>query len=351
MKTFFIILTIILIAGAGFFGYKYYIAKDKNISYKKAVTGYNEPFQWGTTMRAAALDRFHLKSWPEQIKYAQSLGIKWARIGWDYDGSLAGNDKVFEQLWNAGINTTLIVELAPSKEKQDRYKTGYDDGYLLANHYKGKIKYYQIMNEVSGQCIKPGNLNGQDESMYDMDKCQDVLAYLKGVSEGIHAADPDAWRIMCIVSTHTAFIDIVNKEKIPFDIIGLNWYDWMGPIGEAKMENGQFLAEKLKTYKKPLIFTEVNANPKAEAGSRDRTIVDENKQSEFISQTAQWAWNNRDWVKGLYVHEFVDNINTKGDLELFGLIAAKEVSSQVGQIVKPRKAFYTYQEIIKKYVP
>ncbi len=90
---------------------------------------------------------------------------------------------------------------------------------------------------------------------------------------------------------------------------------------------------------------EVNAVP-------NKTQVDEAKQTDFITKTAEWAWANRDSakVKGFFVLELVDNVNNDSpDAEYFGIVRATKVKKDDFDLEEPRPAYAAYQAIIKKY--
>lgn len=359
MKKFLVLLLALILGGTGgYFAYKYLAnrsAQNKSSSEAnaKSLASYNEPFQWGVTMRPSALGNYQPEIWRKQLKKAYSLGTHWARVSWDYENPepFTRNDDVLKIMEDYEIQPVMIIEQNPKDKNGDNYKDGYDDGFTIASHYKGKVRYYQMANEGGAETIKEPTLNGQDESQYDEEKYKNLKDYLKGLSEGIAKADPEAWRIVSSAYTHTGYLDKLTKDKIGFDMIGIDWYDWMGPVGEKKMDDGQLFIDKLKSYNKPLTFMEVNAVPKgATKNSKSKKIVDEDKQSDFIAETAKWAWENKDYVKGFFVLELIDNVNNDSDnAEYFGIVAATKSSSGSGIPGEPRKAYYTYQELIKKY--
>lgn len=355
-KSILIVLLALILGGVGgYFAYKSFVNKkgiQVEASKTKDLKGYSEPFQWGVTMRPNSLGNYQPESWQKQIKRALTLGAGWARIGWDYENAdpFKRNDEVINALTTNGVRTLLVIEQDPKQEgKVDNYKDGYDDGFKIADHYKGKIKFYQMINEGGAQSIKGPTMNGQTADQYDEEKYKVVSEYLKGLSDGIAKADPEAWRIVSISYTHTGYLDKLVTDNIQFDMIGIDWYDWMGPIAEKKMDDGQMFTDKLKSYNKPLNFMEINAVPSgATKNSKSKKIVDEEKQSDFISETAQWACKNQDYVKGLYVLELIDNVNNPNDnAEYFGIIPGKRVEGGAYVPGEPRKAYYTYQNVIK----
>jgi len=343
MKKILIILIALAIGtGGGYFAYKFYLAK-----FSKTLANFPEPFMWGVTMGPSDLNRYSSSVWQKQISTATDLGVDWIRLKFDSENEdpFKRNDEEIKYLTKANLRVVLIIEQDASKNNAniDHYKDGYDDGFKIASHYKGKVKFYQMINEGGGGTIRQPTMSGQTEDQFDEEKYKIVTAYLRGVSEGIAKADPDAWRIVNMGWTHVGYLDKIVKDKIEFDVIGIDWYGWMGSFGEKKLENGQLLFDKLKSYKKPLIFMEVNADSKGK-------IVYPEKQAAFISEIGAWAWQNKDYVKGFFVLSLFDGVNNaREDAEYFGIVEAKKNPSGTYVPGKPRESFYAYQELIKKY--
>lgn len=340
MKSFLLTLLTILIVGVvtvgGYFGVQWF----KN----------REAFMWGVNIRPHAVGDWNIKNWGKQMDLATALGVNGARVTWQHDGYYKGredpfafNDALYDSLIDNGIKMVLVIEPDPRGGITDYYQTGYDDGKSIASHYKGKIKYYQMINEGGAQSIKSSTANGQEASQYDEAKYIIVRDYIKGLSAGITKGDRSAKKIVSISWTHTGYLDKLVQDGIKFDWIGLDWYDWMGSIEEKKMDNGTLFVDKLKSYKKPLVFMEANAVP-------NKTVVNEAKQTEFISKTAEWAWANKSLVKGFFVLELVDNVNNNSaNAESFGIVAASRNGRTKFDVDAPRPAYAAYQAIIKKY--
>jgi len=345
MKSFWtILLVILIIAGfgvGGYFGYQYLFKKDQ--------------FQWGVTMRPHAIGNYTEKNWAKQLNLAKTLGVNSARITWQHDGWYKGKtnpfgfyDELVKTLKANNINMLLVVEPDPKKQITDFYQDAFDNGKAIASHYKGKIKYYQLMNEGGAQSLKNPTDNGQSESQYDEKEYAIVKDYMRGLSDGISSVDSKAIKIVTVSYTHTGFLDKITKDGIKFDWIGVDWYNWMGPIQDKTMEDGSSFVEKLKSYNKPLTFMEVNAVTDVNKATGEK-VVNEDNQADFISKTAEWAWENRKFVKGFYVLELVDNANNNAsNAENFGIVAATKVKSKI-TLGDPRKAYLVYQAIIKKY--
>lgn len=357
MKKFLVVLIVlIVIGGGGYFIWNKYFNKI-------TASNYKEPFMWGVTMRPAALGRYNLKIWRDQLEYAQDLGVKHARIVWDFNAVYNGkndafkfHDEVIDEMEKAGVSPVIAFDADPGMfVVDDPYYDGYSKGFQIASHYKGKVKFYQLSNEVSSVPLKGGEFSGEKEEHYDTEKYQKTIAWLKGASEGVKKADAKAYRMICGHWLNTAFFDMINRDKIDYDIIGWDWYGDMDMMGEKKLEDGTMLVDRLKKFNKPVIIAEINQKPEGKDGQDGQ---DEEKQAEFISNMAEWAYNSG-VIKGFIVLELIDSrvvTEEKTFIDRLGLVQAEKdvVDKKTGKITtlkitEPRKAFEVYKGIISKY--
>lgn len=334
-----------VIGAAGYFGLKFY----RQYKLKK------EPFLWGVTMRPHALGRYDANTWNKELNLAKDLGVKYIRIGWQYDAWYNGklnpfgfHDKVFSQAKEKGLSIYLVIESNPAEisELKNPYMEGYNSAFQIASHYKGQIKYYQLLNEAGSTAIKGSDFSGEKEEDYDAAKYVKVRDWLKGASEGIRKADSSAYRVITDQWLHYAFFDMLAKDKVDFDILGWDWFSDMGLMSEKKLADGTLILDKLKSFGKPIILAEVNGRPDGDNGQKGQ---DEAKQAEFIQKMADWAYNSK-VIKGFIVLELMDVTNTgRGYVDYYGLVNATEKKNGVGTIGEPKKAYQVYKEIIKKY--
>lgn len=301
-------------------------------------------FQWGATMRPAAYG-YTAENWQAQIQKAKELGLGWARMNWDYSGGFARNDAFLNPLFDAGMNAVVVIEHNPAKGTGHMYQDGLDDGKTIGGHLNGKVKYFQMGNEGGAQSIKSGTLSGQYKSDYDDGEYNMVKDYLRGLSEGLSASNPGAQKIVNISWMHTGFLDRLATDGVDFDMIGIDWYDWMGNFGARRLASGATLYDKLRSFGKPLTFMEINTCPTSADGSSVKTVIDEEHQANFLTSHATWAWNHRDYVKGFYVLELVDNVNnSNANKEYYGIIRA-----EMGKLGEPRQAYNALRDLISSH--
>ncbi len=317
--------------------------KPYNISY------YKEPFLWGVTMQPAGLGRYIAEIWAMQVQVAKNLGVPYVRLSWDYTNpaKFDYHDEVIKALEAQGIKIYLGFNPSiPLKNVKASYNDGLAWGYRIANYYKGKIKYYQLGNEQSIGALKGSEYSGENISDYDEINYQLAKEWLRGASDGIKRGDPSAYRVITGLWLGTGFFERLERDKIDYDIIGWDWFSDMGDISSKKMADGTFLIDKLKSFNKPIFLAEINVRPEGENGQNG---PNEKNQADFLSKNADWAVSAN--LRGFIVYQLFDNPNNPlGYTDFYGIVETEKSPS--GSVVpgEARPAFYTYKDIINKYL-
>lgn len=330
-------LFLVILAGIGYGAY-YFWNKNKE----------DNKFLWGITVRPHALGSYSAKVWDRQLKLVKDLGVQYIRLTWQNDGwptPFEFHDPIIDRTKKQGFEIYLVLEALPHVlEQKDPYMDGYNNGFQIASHYKGKIKYYQLLNEAASTALKGGEYSGESESDYDPDKYAKVRDWLKGASEGISKADPKAKKIINDQWTHYAFFDMIARDGIDYDILGWDWFSDMGLMSEKTLSDGEKILMKLEKFDKPIFLVEVNARPEGVNGQKGQ---DEEKQAEFIKNMAEYALGQKS-IKGFFILELIDVTNSgRGYTDYYGIVSAVAKKNGVGVIGKPRKAFEVLKEIIK----
>ena len=348
MKNFLIILLALIIGGGGgYFAWKYLAGRGGEQPRSEAITteNYREPFMWGVNVNPSAVGNYNEDTWATQMAFVKNLGAQWIRLSFDNEPSnkFAIFDDMISYAQGQGIKVYLgLGSTKPILTIDDTYKDGYQVGHEIAIHYKGKIQYYQLMSEQGSTALKGSSYSGESESDYDLEKYTKVREWMKGASAAIRKVDPNAYLVITDQWTHYAYIQMLLRDKVDFDIIGWNWFGDMGMMGERKLTDGTLLIDKLKSFNKPIILSEVNYRP-------GKNGMDEAKQSDFIKKMADWAYNSN-VIKGFIVHELVDLApvgSRKADY--YGLIKFKTSQSGGYKFGDAKQAFLTYKEIISRY--
>jgi len=352
VKKFLIIVLALIIGGAGgYFLYSKYFKNNvnNNTSNNRKVTAenYKEPFMWGVNVNPSALRNYSLEGWNKQLKYVNELGTSWIRLS--FDNEPKNKFEIYDDMMKVTDERKINIYLGLGSSKPiETIDNPYQDGYKVADeisaHYKGKIKYYQLMSEQGSGALKGATYSGENESDYDSAKYNRIKEWLRGASTAIRKNDPNTYIVITDQWLRTAYFQMLINDKIDFDIIGWDWFGDMGLMEDKKLADGTLLIDKLKSFNKPLILAEVNGRPDSKKG------MDETKQSDFIQKMAEWAYNSG-YIKGFFIHELVDlrpkDDNKYGDY--YGLIEYQKASDGGYTFGKKRQAFETYISIIKKY--
>lgn len=349
MKNFLIVFLALMVGVVGgYFGWRYYVNWASTTGHsQKSVTAesYQEPFMWGVNVNPSALRNYSLEMWNKEIKYVSELGVQWIRL--PFTNEPANKFEIHDEMIEVANAKNIKVYLGLGSSKpiltiDDTYSDGYNVAKEIASRYKGKIKYYQLMSEQGSTALKGPEYSGEKESDYDIDNYQKVKEWMRGASTAIRKVDSDAYIVITDQWLHYAYIDMLLKDKIDFDIIGWDWFGDMGFLGDKKLDDGSLFIDKLRSYNKPIILAEVNYRP-------GKKGMDEAKQAAYIEQMADWAYNSG-YIKGFFVHELVD-LRPVGDKpgDFYGLIEYKKAPDGGYTFGDKRQAFNTYQEIIAKY--
>lgn len=298
-------------------------------------------------------DKFHKENVDAQVEYWKDLGVKAVRINFEFskqkpENFLEANDYLVDKLNENNIETLMVIE-SPlgdfiGEANQDN---GYSWGKHIAEHFKGKVRYYQMLNEVSGTAIKP-NYPGNNFSDFDSEKYRAVKDYLLGLSKGIKEADPDAKRVVSAHWVGIAIIDKLIEDGVDFEIIGWNWFSSMGDDPtNVKMPDGSNLniPDYLKKYNKKFWITEANRSE----GSYDNK---EKEQAEFINSLINNI-KKSDLISGIFVYRLFDTTSAADGVQnndtVWGIVKEKQKADGKWEPGAKKEAFDTYRSLIAKY--
>lgn len=314
-------------------------------------------YNWGVVIRPFALStpdkpsiriETTYKQIDEQFDLIKKLGANSIRVGVEKNNKVS--DYIIEKAQENDLKVLfgLDEEINFNNPGEDLYQRGYNFAYSFASRYKGKIQYYQLLNEISGTAVRRNEDEGETlpnryNLKYDKERYQNLSKYLKGLSDGVKAGDPKAQRL---ISAHWVLIDIFNyliADKVNFEIIGWDWYSDMGDdISNRKIdEGGNFnLAEEASKMGKKLWIVEANI----EGGSFGDK---EKEQADYIKDFALKTYLSGK-TEGFFVHTLTDMAadqdKTIGHL---GLVKVEKNESGQWEFGQLKSAFLEYQKIIR----
>lgn len=275
---------------------------------------------WGATIRPYTLGSDPQQSIDQQFKFITELFPKNVCVRANIEPDMAVNDMLVNAKEKYNTRLYLILEENIDFNQTQNYE---EKAQLLADkivsRYKGKVEYYQLMNEVTGVIFSKADDKGEkidagygltvDKVRYD-----NVLTYTKALSEAVRKADPHA-RI--ILTGNWVLIDPVLslvKSGVDTDIIGWNWGSGLSDKpGIIDIDNYGTLdiPAKVKEMGKKFWLIEANRDDGSYKGK-------ETEQAQYIQTLATAARDNTD-VQG-YFHFTLTDSTEEGAAGALGLI-------------------------------
>ena len=169
-------------------------------------------------------------SFAKQIGLIQNADLKWYRAnivapksGGDYSQmdlllSLAqagGIQLLPVMIPDVNLTTDTLAEL---------YSESYSGAFNMVSRYKTSIHVWELWNEGDVYSIISPSYNGDYISDYDPTRLARAEAMLHGLADGARAADPGCLRIINFGWIHTGYIESLENNAIPYDIVGIHWY-------------------------------------------------------------------------------------------------------------------------------
>lgn len=209
------------------------IKANKNGSLYKMYAHYfpieDYAMTWGATIRPYATGDDPLESINKQYSLIKELFPNDVCVRANIETDMDVNDKLVEAKEQYSTRLYLILEEDLDFNKSDDYEGKAKAlAQKIVGRYKGKVEYYQIMNEVTGTIYSKASDNGEkldagygltvDKTRYD-----NVTTYAKALSAEIRSIDP---RARIILTGNWVLVDPVLsmlEDGVDTDIIGWNW--------------------------------------------------------------------------------------------------------------------------------
>lgn len=347
--------------------------KNKASKTTSTVSNLNgQSFVWGVNTSCYQVDGYQEKTADRQIDLINKLNANTVRITLERTIKLdpleinydeRANDSFVNKLRENNKEIIMIVDgdiIKSSKIKGfNQEEAGYQMGKYAGSRYKGKVKYYQIANEVTGTSVKPldddfsgSTFKGDYNVEYSSERYNSLLGWLKGMQKGIRESDDQA-KIVISGHWHLYFIiDKLIKDGIDPDIIGWAWYSNDGEditrrdLGGGKSIN---LAEKLNEFGRDVWIIELNSDKGSYNAQRRKN--DESYQSAFLEKMIP-NLTETGLIKGILVYTLFDIptfADGRDESEAHWGLVKVDKSKQGEVIFGLKKAFDTYKNLIKKY--
>jgi hypothetical protein len=237
-------------------------------------------------------------SFDDQLRLVRNSGAQWYRfdvVAPSSGADFTNTDALINKAQAQGVR--LLPILMPMVDRAHDststiYTKSYDGAFKFVSRYKSSIHVWELSNELD---VYSGTGAGGDQiTDYDPQKYAIAAAMLRGLADGVRAADPNALRVIDFGGwLHTGFFQHLEDDRIPYDIVGIHWYQNMGEItcpGQAlpcpPIPQHFNVVKRLQmvTNGKPMWVTETNYAP-LPTNSVQANIVRKQKYLETTLQT------------------------------------------------------------------
>jgi len=176
-----------------------------------------------------------------QMSLLQSAYLTWYRT--DIYVATTGNDfsnmdLMLSTAQAAGVQLLPVINpVVDLSESLDQlYSDSYTAAYTLVSRYKSSIHVWELANEQDVYSLyEPGDPWGNGKWPYGPPPGDSLTDYypprlaiaeaiIHGLADGARAADPTCIRIVNFAWIHTGFIEHLEDDAIPYDVIGVHWY-------------------------------------------------------------------------------------------------------------------------------
>ncbi len=283
---------------------------------------------WGATIRPYALGSRTSFSVERQFQLVTELFPQGACVRANIEEDMAINDLLVSM--KEKYKTKLYIVLEEDVDfnaKQDYAKKARDFAAKIVTRYKGKIEYYQLMNEVTGVVVSKADDKGDKlDAGYgltmDKNRYDNVLTYTKALSSEIRKIDPQA---QIIISGNWVLINPVVqliKSGVDADIVGWNWGSGISDKpGFVKIDKYGTLniPNQVHILGKKFWIVEANRDDGSMGGK-------EKEQASYISKLAKAARRDK-YISG-YFHFILTDTVESGPAGQLGLVTVTQSNSK-----------------------
>ncbi len=306
----------------------------------------------------------------QQIDLIKGMNASWYRIDVHGDKDL---DSLIPIARPKGVNLLPVFsagfinrDLAQGDSPQTAYQKARALAFATVNQYKKEIHAWELANEEDVfSLVRKGRLapqkNGNPAACFAEDKitwtCGDTrgtalddyspqplgltLAILKGLADGVRAADPEALRVINSAGfTHTGFFQHLEDNHVPYEIVGIHWYSEMGdltcagsalpcPATSSELNVVQTLQKITKG--KRMWITEMNYAKDSDPNSQNEYLMATLKN--YLQHSEKYPFDK------IFIYELLDEPNKNGTEAHFGLVNVSRQRSGQYQVESMKPAY------------
>ncbi|MFN7161032.1 MAG: S-layer homology domain-containing protein [Candidatus Gracilibacteria bacterium] len=283
------------------------------------------------------------------------------------DGSVKIMDPGY-YLWNSPASNWTSWENITLEQIE---QISYDYAFNKVSKYKNEIHAWEFQNElenyaflqqgerdIEGKLLEvPGwHLDGSLKKHYNQTRYERVRATMRGMSRGVHDADPTAKRIIDAGWLHFGFLDRLTEDNVGFEVIAWHWYSNMeakdDPKTPLKDETTTIVnvggtinvPQKLNSYGKEVWINEGNS------GYTDDAVIEEN-QSRYLTNTLTQLIGLYPQIKKYFIYELLNEPYLLNRIEAERKFGIVDIVKEGGRWVlgKKKLSFAAVGNLIRNY--
>lgn len=288
-------------------------------------------------------------SWERQLDLVKELGASQYRVNLGGDTTTADLERLLNLAEARGIQLLPVLSPPVSIETETEAvirQSAFDYARRFAEAFKGRMPVWELGNELEVYAIilpcemqddgvqyscawGPGT--GVSPMDYYGPRWARVSAALKGLSEGVVAADPGALKAIGTAGWgHTGAFDRMKADGIAWDISV--WHDYDG--------DNAWAMEKLAAFGKPIWITEFNHPGGSTSGEGEQAAGVQQRIAKYRS------FRERYNVQAAHIYELLDEPYWTGFESVMGLYRVGKDASGQWTTTGPKPAFTTMQDLI-----
>lgn len=306
----------------------------------------NKAFSWGISGHNRTYKAYPETYYKEQIRLAAELGSQIYCFNYcpKTEDEFAYLDRMVAEVQSQGMDVMLITDNYSLSPEEDAALVGPIAARYTKDSPHGFIKYFRIFGEQDCltlcQSFPENTPIGQEREHFKTEILDLWYLKMKAAIEAIRAVNTDSRIVVSIAHLHFGFLLGMRDRGLKWDILGLDWYEDMGPFSE--------LLDPLKELFPEYDYIICESNVMANKSNANAPLSD-------------WDWLLKgmddcyrdDKVIGFLFYELLDEVylldqpNVLPREAYFGFLTCDEQ----GNIGEKKPVYHRVQELIRDRYP